>query len=222
MHTFIYCYHVLLDTLIPNNTGTPILNSSDSSSDTNAIIIGGAVGGVILLLMITVALCIVILYVRRSYTKEEFHVYDQAFCNKALSVVMEHNPSYDVTNTDKFPGIQTNEEEQNYECIQYLDLNDTTKMDTNPSYGMHTVENRETAFSTTATNSNMQDYQPFNSSHDHNHYDSILYHETAQHHHIAVTTDQNYGARTVPSLLNANKIKPTEDEEYGVINQPRT
>ena len=58
------------------------------------------------------------------------------FSNRALlntSVDMEHNPSYDICNIDKFPSIKANED---YECMQYLN-----EMDINPSYGVHTVEN---------------------------------------------------------------------------------
>ena len=67
-------------------------------------------------------------------------------------------------------------------CMQYLDSNDTIKMDINPSYGVHTVESWATAFSTTdhEMNSDMQDNQLPDSSHDHNHYDCV-HHESAQH-----------------------------------------
>ena len=50
--------------------------------------------------------------------------------------MIHHN--YDICNIDNFPNIKANEEEQNYEHMQYLG---TIKMDINPSYGMHTVEN---------------------------------------------------------------------------------
>ena len=131
---------------------------------------------------------------------------------------MDENPSYSVSNTDKFPGIKGNEEEQNYECMQYND--DTIKMDTNPSYGVYTAENRIPAFNTTVMKSDMQNHQPSDSSNDHYDYDYV-HHETARQYHKMVTTDQSYGTKTSSSLLIANNVKPTEDE-YGVINQPRT
>ena len=140
-----------------------------------------------------------------------------SFHNKALlnsNVVMDKNPSCSVSNNDKFPGIIANEEEQNYECMGYND--DTIKMDTNPSYEVHMAENRTPAFNTTVIKSDMQDHQTSDSSNDHYEYDYV-HHETAQRHHKIVTTDQDYGTKTSPSLL----IKPAE-VEYGVVNQPRT
>lgn len=60
-------------------------------------------------------------------------------------------------------------------------------MDTNLSCGIYTVENRATLFSTTVMIT--QDHQPSDSSHDHNHYDYIHRHNTAQmHYYNTVTT----------------------------------
>ena len=58
-------------------------------------------------------------------------------------------------------------------------------MGTNLSCGVYTVGNRATLFSMTVMN--MQDHQPSDSSHDHNHYDNI-HHDTAQLHYNTVTT----------------------------------
>ena len=55
---------------------------------------------------------------------------------------MEHNPSYDICNIDtNFQALkQMKRNKAMSVCMQYLDSNDTIKMDINPSYGVHTVE----------------------------------------------------------------------------------
>ena len=124
--------------------------SSGSSSNSSAII-GGAVGGVILLLMIMALMCIVILCMRRSHRK--------AVHSKNANVFIENNPAYDVTTVNTIdhsystikPGdsdifitanpcyavpakpSKASEDECNYaqlnECNEYLDLEDTIKID---------------------------------------------------------------------------------------------
>ena len=232
---------------MPNN----MLNS-DASVIT---IIGGAVGGIILLLMITILVCVVILCVRRSHRKEELHVYDQRLCNETIQntgAAINNNPLYDVTNTNivdilyeprdsniNSPSYNvshsaTNEEEHHYEYThgQYSDV---IKMDTNQSYGVHTVENRATVFCKTMMNSNMQDHQPSDSSHDHNHYDYVDDNAAQLHHNkvtaatndvedkvqVNTTIDQSYSAKTAPPLITASKIQLPREVEYGVINQPQ-
>ena len=141
-------------------------NDSESSSDSCAII-GGAMGGVILLLMIIIMLlCIAMVCMRRSHNKKAFSLsstnYNAAKLN--TQVMVESNPSYDVTKADYSynkqgdsdvpttvnppygvstkPYSGTNEDNYNYvqpkEPSEYLDLEDTIKMKTNPSYGVAT------------------------------------------------------------------------------------
>ena len=234
---------------MPGNTGTPMLNNStrstSNSSDASVItIIGGAVGGIILLLMIAILLCVVILCVRRSHRKEELHVYDQRLYNETIQntgAAINNNPSYDVTNTNivdilykprdsninspcyNVSHSATNEEENNYEY------------NTNQSYGICTVENRAKVFCKTVMNSDMQDHQPSDSSHDHNHYDYIDDNVAQLHHNkvtaatndvedkvqVNTTIDQSYSAKTAPLLITASKIQLPREVEYGVINQPQ-
>ena len=64
------------------------------------------------------------------------------------------NPSYNVPTK---PYSKTSEDDYNYvqpnEFVQHSNLEDTIKMDTNPSYEVSTGKDRETAFSTTVKNS---------------------------------------------------------------------
>ena len=168
MHAWLFAYntYVLLDDV-------PISNDSGSSSD-SSVIIGGVVGGVILLLMITVVLCVVILCMRRCHLKVDNNVFYNA-TELNTDVTIHPNPSYDVAKANTVdslyntirPGdlvvpITTNpsynvptkpysEDEYNYvqpnEFNQHSDLEDTIKMDNNPSYGVTTGGDRATAFS---------------------------------------------------------------------------
>jgi len=141
-------------------------NDSDSSSDSCAII-GGAMGGVILLLMIVIMLlCIAITCMRRSHNKKAFSLSSTNYNASKLNtqVMVESNPSYDVTKADYSyskredsdipttvnpsygvstkPFSRSDEDDYNYvqpkESDEYLDLEDTIKMETNPSYGVAT------------------------------------------------------------------------------------
>ena len=164
-------------------------DSSGSSSDSVAII-GGAVGGVILLLMIIAVLCIVILCMRRSHRKKGLHIaknttklstdvtmdnnpsYDVTKANSVhysydainpggSDVPITTNPSYNV-HTKLYS--KTSEDDYNYvqpnELIPNKHLEDTIKMDTNPSYGVNTREDRATTFNATS------DTKAHQSSHD--------------------------------------------------------
>ena len=154
-------------------------DSSDDSSDSVAII-GGAVGGVILLLIIIVVLCILIMCMRRSHRKKGLHTannttklnadvtmdnnpsydvtkvdtvdYSYNTINPGDSdVPITTNPSYDVHTK---PYSKTSEDVYNYvqpnELIPNKHLEDTIKMDINPSYGVNTKEDRATTFNATS------------------------------------------------------------------------
>ena len=116
------------------------------------------------------------------------------------------NPSYDVPTK---PYSKTSEDDYNYvqpnEFVQHSNLEDTIKMDTNPSYGVSTGKDRETAFSTTVTNSDTtKQYEDYYVCDDH-----LLHHNTP-----ANTTGDVKGDNSSPN--------PVDEVEYGVVNQPRS
>ena len=154
----------------------PISNDSGSSSGSGAII-GGAVGGVILLLMITVALCIVILCMRRCHRKGTFPVDNRVLYNTTKlndNVTIDNNPAYDVTKANTVgslystikpgdsdipitanpsyavptkPYSKATSEDEYVQLNQHSNFEDTIKMDTNPSYGVTTGGDGATGFS---------------------------------------------------------------------------
>ena len=164
-------------------------DNSGSSSDSSAII-GGAVGGVILLMMIIIVLCIVILCMRRSHRKKGLHVAKNTIIFNT-DVTMDDNPSYDVTKVDTLyhsydtinpgdsnvpittnpsynvhtkPYSKTSEDDYNYvqpKLIPDQHSEGTSKMDTNPSYGVNVKENRAKNF-----NNVILDTKAHQSSHD--------------------------------------------------------
>ena len=200
---------------------TGAMSDNTGSSSGSVAIIGGAVGGVILLLMIIVVLCIVILCVRRSHRKKEPHVvdnttklntnvtiennpsYDGTKANTVdysydtinpggSDVLITTNPSYDVHTT---PYSKTSEDDYNYvqpnELIPDQHSDGTIKLDTNPSYGVNTREDRATAFNATS------DAKAHQSSHDattkqydyaYVHDDHLLHHNTPSN---ATDDDEN-------------------------------
>ena len=161
--------------------------SSGNSSSTGAII-GGAVGGVMLLMIVIVLMCIVILCMRRrTYHKFLTKLHD----NKNSTIIEVNNPSYDNTKPEDSdiplttnpsydidvlakPYSKASEDEYNYvqvnKCADYLELEDTIKIDTNPSYGVTTGDR------TTAIKSNKGEYDDVN----HPKRDAPGYEETQQ------------------------------------------
>ena len=235
--------YVLLDDV-------PISNNSGSSSDSIAII-GGAVGGVILLLMITVVLCIVILCVRRCHRKGTFPV-DNNTAKLNENVAIESNPAYDVTKANTVgslystikpgdsdvpittnpsyafptkPYSKTSEDEYNYvQPNQHSGLEDASiKMDTNPSYGL-TTGDRATAFSAhsdTKATTKQCDYDYVCDDH-------LLHHNTAANttgdvkKDIPASVDQSNYMENVHPLCIAGSAQPSNEGEYGVVNQPKS
>ena len=159
--------------------------SSGNSSSTGAII-GGAVGGVMLLMIVIVMMCIVILCMRRrTYHKFLTKLHN----NKNSTITKGNNPSYDNTNPEDSdipittnpsydvlakPYSEASEDEYNYvqvnKCADYLELEGTIEIDTNPSYGV-TIGDR-----TTAIKSNKGEYDDIN----HPKSDAPGYEETQQ------------------------------------------
>ena len=203
---------------IPDNSG----NSSKSVA-----IIGGAVGGVILLLMIIVVLCIVILCMRRSHRKKGSHVVDNT-AKLNTDVTIENNASHNVTKVEHLyepyvpitanpsynvhtkPYSKTSEDEYNYvqpnQFIQCPDLDETMKMDTNPSYGISIGEDKTTTFGMTLTTSDTKAHQSSHNS------------MAEQYDYVHTDVDQSCNALTTNSpylTLRANTAELSRDD---VIN----
>ena len=128
-------------------------------------------GSVILLLTITVVLCAGVLYMNRtrdvSTTDHYSSSYDDTLNYGLYSTikpielnVITTNRSYNIPTK---PYSKSNEDEYTYlqpdQCIQPSDLEDDIKMDTNPSYGINTIEDRVTDFNTTAADSDTSPHQ---------------------------------------------------------------
>ena len=202
--------------------------------------------------MITVVLCIVILCMRKCRLKVDNNVsYNATELN--TDVTIHPNPSYDVAkaNTvdslyrtikprDLVVPITTNpsynvptkpysEDEYNYvqpnEFNQCSGLEDTIKMDTNPSYGVTTGGDRATAFSTHSdTKATTKQYD----------YDYVCDDHLLHRNTVANTTagdvkkdvpafvDQSHYTENVHSLCIADSAQPSNEGEYGVVNQPKS
>ena len=228
--------------------------SSGSSSNTSAII-GGAVGGAILLLIIIVLMCSVILCMKRSHRKSTFPV-DNKVHSKNANISMEKNPAYDVTTVNTMEHLyntikagdsgipitanpsyaaptkpsKASEDECNYtqpnECNEYLDLEDTIKMDTNPSYGVTTGDRTTASKPKSSHNATTKDYD-----YAYVHDDHLLYHNKAtstiedskkDYKQIPVSVDQSLYMDNVHQFCEANNVQTSNKSEYGVVNQPKS
>ena len=185
--------------------------------------------------MITAVLCIVIVCMRRCHRERDYKVaynttklntdvtinnnpsYDVTKASaldysystikpQRLDVPITINPSYDVP-TKLYS--KTSEDDYNYvqpnELVQHSNIEDTIKMDTNPSRGVSTGKDRETAFSTTITNSGTNKQYDY----DHVRDDHLLHRNTP-----ANTTGDAKGDNNSPN--------PVDEVEYGVVNQLRS
>ena len=197
--------------------GIPTSISTGSSTD-NRIIIVASMGGVILVLVVTtMLLCIVMLCVKRSYKEKASSQrlsYNASKLHKDIPI--EQNPSYDViemangtikrgdadipiTTNPSYaaaakPYSKASEDEYNYVQTnvsdEYLDLEDTIKMDTNPSYGV-TTGDRKTAFNS----SDSMTHQPSRNTTT-NEYDYANVHDDyLLHHSTAINTDTSGGVK---------------------------
>ena len=202
--------------------------------------------------MITVVLCIVILCVRRCHRKGTFPVdnnttklnenvaiesnpaYDVTKANTVGSlystikpgdsdVPITANPSYAFPTK---PYSKTSEDEYNYvQPNQHSGLEDASiKMDINPSYGV-TTGDRATAFSAhsadTKATSKQYDY-------DYVCDDRLLHHNTGANttgdvkKDIPASVDQSNYMENVHPLCIAGSDQPSNEGEYGVVNQPKS
>ena len=163
MHICIYMYSYIASFLWFCIIVACLLGTSSSGSSTDGrFIIGVTMGGgvILLLVIITVVLCIVISCNKRYHKKKTSSDNRVSYsATKPNTNVSDQNPSYDVAkmenNTIK-PGdsdginlyystpintcSKTSEDEPNYAqpsgSSHHLNLTETIKMDTNPSYGI--------------------------------------------------------------------------------------
>ena len=116
--------------------------SANRNSDSGLAIpvIAGSVGGAAFISFI-VLLCVVVLFIRYSHKKKS-HMLDITMATELSSdVKMDRNPSYSITK-------QTTKQDYQYDYVLHNktcqgDSEDTTKMESNPSYwriqGINTV-----------------------------------------------------------------------------------
>ena len=132
------------------------------------------------------------------------------------------NPSYSVPTK---PYNKTSEDEYNHvQLNQHSDLEDTIKMDANPSYGVTTGGDRATAFSAhsdTKATTKQYDY-------DYVCDDRLLHHITAANtagdvkKDIPTSVDQSHYMENVHPLCIADSDQPSNEGEYDVVNQPKS
>jgi len=223
--------------------------SGGSSSNTSAII-GGAVGGVILLLlMIPVVLCIVMLCMRRrTYHKFLAKLHD----DRNSTIIKGNNRSYDNTKPMDYlfkPGdsdipITTNpsydviakpyskasEDEYNYvetnKCDDYLELEGTIKIDTNPSYGV-TTGDRTTTFNISDTKAQQSSHDATTKEYDYAcvHDDHLLHHNTAASSakkDNAQASDEGHYMENIHPLCPSNNAQTSNKGEYDDVNHPKS
>ena len=207
-------------------------------------------GGVILLLMITVVLCIVILCMRRHCRKGTFPVDNQVFYNTTKlneNVIIDNNPAYDVTKANTVgslystikrgdsdvpitanpsyavptkPYSKAASEGDYLQLNQHSSLEDTIKMDTNPSYGV-TTAGGVSACSDTKAMTKQCDY-------DYVCEDRLLHQIAAASttgeakRDIPASVDQSHYMENVHPLCITDSAQPNSDGEYGVVNQPKS
>ena len=86
------------------------------------------------LFFIIIILCVVILYVRRSRKKRSHEFNDKMMIEMNSDIKMNINPSYSITEQNKKQEHQYDYVLPNKIFLKY-DVQDTIKMDSNPSYG---------------------------------------------------------------------------------------
>ena len=197
-------------------------------------------GGVILLLMITVILFIVIMCImRRSHGKEaEPHVYDEVSyditklntngtnheaagnlhrttkkdLNAPITNLSCPVPTMSYSNGSEYDSVLPNE---------HSSLHDFVTMDTNPSYGVSTVEDRAKVFSTTAAYYNTKAHQLSQQNNSAQMPRNISTTGDVKENKLQLYSTLHQEHDTTHSHLIANGTKLTGQNDYGVINQPR-
>jgi len=200
--------------------------------------------------MIIVVLCVVIVCIKRSYRKGKFHIeYDKPFNDTTkinTAVTTQHNPSYNVIKTNTMDhhssdvpvtpnpsyGVATKpyskaiEDDQNYvqpnEFNQHSDLDETIKMDINPSYGISRGKDRVAPpYSETVMKSNTK-------AHDSSHNATIAqcdYDYVRDDHFLcqnaAINAASDVRKDNVQVYTTVDQTKPTDGGKYDVINQPQ-
>ena len=199
--------------------------------------------------MITVVLCIVILCMRRCHRKGTFPVDNQVLYNTAKlneNVTIDNNPAYDVTKANTVgslystiklrdsdvpitanpsyhvptkPYSKAASENEYLQLNQHSNLEDTIKMDTNPSYGVTT--GGVSAHSDTKATTKQCDY-------DYVCEDRLLHQIAAASttgevkRDLPASVDQSQYMVNVHPVCTADSTQPSSDGEYGVVNQPKS
>ena len=148
--------------------------------------------------------------------------YAQPNDSRGSDVPITINPTYDVPTK---PYSKTSEDDYNYvqpnEFVQYSDVEDTIKMDTNPSYGV-SIENKATSFIIKITDFDTTKQYDYDYVRD----DHLLHNNTATNptgdmNEDSINSFVDYRNKNHPSYSPSSTIHVTEGE-YGVVNQPRS
>ena len=178
-----------------------------------------------------------------SIEKNPAYIYDVTTVNtidRSYSTIKSGDSDIPITTNPSYaaltkPYSKASEDECNYakpnynECNEHLDLKDSTKMETNPSYGV-TTGDRTTASKPkvhqSSHNATTKDYD-----YAYVHDDHLLHHNKATStiedsmkdcKQIPISIDQSLYMDDVHQFCGANNVQTSNESEYGVVNQPKS
>ena len=199
-------------------------------------------GGVILLLMATVVMFIVIMCIMKRPRRKEAapHVYDVVPYNITklntngtnheaadnLHRTIKKDLNAPITNLSCPVSTMSYSNGSEYDSVlpnEHASLHDSVTMDTNPSYGVSTVEDRAKVFSTTAAYYNTKAHQLSQQNNSpqipRNTVTSTTGDIKQNKVQLHSTLDQEHNTTHLHLIANGTKL--TGKNDYGVINQPR-
>ena len=148
--------------------------------------------------MIIVVLCIVILCMRRSHRKQDDKV-PYGINKLNTDVTIDHNRSCDVTidHNPSYDVTKASTVDYSYDTIN--PGGSDVPITTNPSYNVHTKPYSKTS---------------------EDEYNYVQPNDVDGYINIYPTTGQSHGIRGIHSYSTANTSK--QEDQYGVVNQPRS
>ena len=134
---------------------------------------------------------------RRSHRKQD----DKVPYGINTDVTMDHNPSYDVSmdHNPSYDVTKDNTVDYSYDTIN--PGGSDVPMITIPSYNVHTE-----LYSKTSEDE----------------YNYVQPNDVDGYINIYPTTGQSHGIRGIHSHSTANTVTPKQEDEYGVVNKPRS
>ena len=228
----------------------PISNDSGSSSDSGAIIGGAVGGVILLLMITVVLCIVILCMRRchrKGTFPVDNRLFFNNTAKLNENVTIDNNPAYDVTkantvgslystikpgdsdvpitanplyNVPTKPYSKATSEDEYLQLNQHSNLEETVKMDTNPSYGV-TTAGEISAHSDIKAMVKQCDY-------DYVCEDRLLHQIAAASttgdakKDIPASVDQSQYMENVHSVCTADSAQPSSDGEYGVVNQPKS